>query len=141
MYRPRRDRRGPVEGLHRPRAEASLSPRLSRLARPLCPWYVTAHAVERYMEIRRHQRREKGRALIPAVELSFKDASRELIEYAAATWQLYEGTDKTPTITRTGAYQYRGGRPLRLHLIVSMSVRPEGRKPQLVDVILPMRQR
>lgn len=101
-----------------------------------CPWYVTAHAVRRYMAIRQEPLHRKGRAPVPGVSLSFDDASDELIEYAAATWQRYDAsTDLEPRITRTGAYQYRGPGPLRLSLVVVMERRPEGPKPQLVDVV------
>jgi len=102
-----------------------------------CPWYVTAHAVRRFMAIRTQSLHRKGRPPVPGVTLSFDDASDELIEYAAATWQRYQVADPPiePRITRTGAYQYRGPGPLRLTLIVSMERRPEGSKPQLVDVL------
>ena len=89
-----------------------------------CPWYVSAYAVRRYQEAARRS------------DVSFDVASDELIEYCAAAWARYQ-TDpsRKPSVTRTGAYQYRGPGPLRLGLIVSMEVRPEGPKPQLVDVI------
>lgn len=103
-----------------------------------CPWYVSAAAVRRYMEIRRTPLRRSDRAEVPGVELSFDDASDELLEYAAATWQRYQADPaRRPTITRTGAYQYRGPGPLRLGLVVVMERRPEGPKPQLVDVVPP----
>jgi hypothetical protein len=93
----------------------------SLIAMAECPWYVTAAAVRKYVAVTRSS-------------LSFDDASDELIEYAAATWQRYQGTDREPKIGRTGAYMYRGPGPLRLTLLVSMERRPEGPKPQLVDV-------
>ncbi len=101
-----------------------------------CPWYVTAAAVRRFIEIRRTELRRRGRAPVPGVALAFDDASDKLIEYAAATWQRYEAEpEREPKITRTGAYAYRGPGPLRLTLIVAMERRPEGPKPQLVDVL------
>lgn len=101
-----------------------------------CPWYVSAAAVRRYIEIRAQPLYRSGRAPVPGVVLSFDVASDELIEYAAVTWQRYQANpDREPSITRTGAYQYRGPGPLRLGLVVSMASRPEGSKPQLVDVI------
>ena len=101
-----------------------------------CPWYVSAAAVRRYMEIRAQPLYRTGRAPVPGVVLSFDAASDDLIEYAAATWQRYQADPvRQPRITRTGAYQYRGPGPLRLGLVVSMDRRREGSKPQLVDVI------
>jgi hypothetical protein len=101
-----------------------------------CPWYVTAHAVRQYMRIRAQPLHRKDRAPVPGVTLSFDDASDALIEYAAETWQRYQADPaRAPSITRTGAYQYRGPGPLRLTLVVSMERRPEGPKPQVVDVV------
>lgn len=86
-----------------------------------CPWYVSAAAVRKYMAIARRA--------------DFDNASDELIEYCARTWQAYEGSDRQPKITRTGLYEYVGPRPWRLALTVVMDRRPEGGpKPQLVDV-------
>lgn len=107
------------------------------MSRVECPWYVTAHAVRRYQEIRRAPFHPgEGRAVVPGVDLSFDDASDALIQYAAETWQRYLAEpDRKPRVTRTGAYAYRGPRPLRLQLIVSMERRSEGPKGQVVDVI------
>jgi hypothetical protein len=107
-----------------------------------CPWYVSAAAVRRYIEIRRQPlHRGRGRRSVPGVELSFDEASDVLIEYAAQTWQRYLAEpDRQPKITRTGAYLYRGPGPLRLSLIVSMEQRSEGPKGQVVDV-LPTHER
>lgn len=103
---------------------------------PECPWYVSAAAVRRYMEIRRQPLRRKDRPPVPGVSLTFDDASDELIEYADATWQRYlQNPDLEPKINHTGAYQYRGPGPLRLTLIVSMERRPEGPKGQVVDLL------
>lgn len=102
-----------------------------------CPWYVSAHAVRAYQNIiRRPMHQGQGRPVVPGVDLSFDDASDRLIEYAAETWQRYlANPDRQPQISRTGAYIYRGPRPHRLQLVVSMSIRPEGPKGQLVDVV------
>ena len=95
-----------------------------------CPWYITAHAVRRWLEITRR----------PAGEAHFEDARIELVALAADTWARYEQAHREPRITRTGAYQYRsaytqiGRSRTKVDLIVSMEVRPEGPKPQLVDV-------
>jgi hypothetical protein len=89
-----------------------------------CPWYVSAHAVRRYQQ------------LVPAAPRDFDDASDELIGHCAAIWQRYEiNRDLKPGITRTGAYTYRGGLPLRLQIVVLMGRRPEGPKGQVVDVV------
>lgn len=94
-----------------------------------CPWYVSAHAVRKYQQ------------LVPAAPRDFDDASDELIDRAAQCWERYRSNPELePRITRTGAYTYReagsdrGGRR-RLRFVVSMSIRSEGDKPQLVDVI------
>lgn len=101
-----------------------------------CPWYVSAAAVRRYMEIRRTPLHRRDRAPVLGVVLAFDDASDELLGYAAATWARYEASaDLKPKITRTGAYVYRGPGPLRLGLVVEMERRPEGPKPQVVDVV------
>jgi hypothetical protein len=87
-----------------------------------CPWYVSRNAVIQYQAL--------------GGPPDFDDASDALIEYAAETWRRYqESPDRKPGVTRTGAYRYRGPGPLRLQLIVSMEVRAEGDKPQLVDVV------
>jgi hypothetical protein len=88
---------------------------------PTCPWYVSAHAVRRYIELTRSS-------------LSFDDASDALIELCARTWAHHQTTGKQPTISRTGAYVYRTPRPERLKLVVSTTPRPEGPKDQVVDV-------
>lgn len=101
-----------------------------------CPWYITVAAVKRYMTIRARPLRRKGRPDVPGVILTFDDASDALIQYAAETWQRYLDTpEMEPRITHNGAYQYRGPGPLRLSLIVSMTRRSEGPKPQVVDVL------
>lgn len=89
-----------------------------------CPWYVSAHAVRRYQ------------ALGGAAGKSFDDASDELIERCAEVWQRYQANpDLAPRIGRTGAYIYRGPGNGRVEVLVSMERRPEGDKPQVVDVI------
>ena len=74
---------------------------------------------------------------------SFDDASDDLIDLCARTWKRYltpvEG-DATgrllqPATSKTGAYIYRGPPPLRLRFVVAMGRRPEGEKPQVVDVL------
>jgi hypothetical protein len=89
-----------------------------------CPWYVSAAAVRRYQQ------------LVPAAPRNFDDASDELIEECAEIWARYQrNPDLKPAITKTGAYTYRGGEPLRLRVVVSMARREEGAKPQVVDVV------
>ncbi len=88
-----------------------------------CPWYASAHAVRRYIEV-------------TGSKLSFDDASDELIAYCSRAWLRYQGTDRQPKVARSGgAYVYRGPGPHRLGLVVVMERRPEGPKPQLVDVL------
>lgn len=92
-----------------------------------CPWYVTAHAVDRWCALR-HLDAPRGSA-------AWDDASDALIEYAARCWANYQAhPERTPRLTNTGAYVYRGPRPGQYRLVVSMERRPEGPKPQLVDV-------
>lgn len=87
-----------------------------------CPWHVTTHAVQRFQE------------LVPEASRSFEGARDELIDLAASIWHRYESNPElAPTITRTGAYQYRGPSPLRLVVIVGKA--PAGGKPPLVDVV------
>jgi hypothetical protein len=101
----------------------------------ICPWYITAHAVRRWLEITSR----------PAGEAHFEDARIELVQLAADTWARYErerpdGSAPEPKLTRTGAYSYRSaytrvkGQRTQVDLIVSMERRPEGPKPQLVDI-------
>jgi hypothetical protein len=74
--------------------------------------------------------------LVPAAPREFDDASDELISECAAVWARYQkNADLAPKITRTGAYVYRGGMPLRLQVVVAMGRRDEGAKPQVVDVV------
>jgi hypothetical protein len=82
-----------------------------------CPWFITGHAVRRYQE------------LVSTAAADFPAARDELIEVAAAIWERYQrNPDLKPTTTRTGAYHYRGGLPLRLQVIVSPRL-------ELVDVV------
>ena len=94
---------------------------------PLCPWYVSAHAVRRYV-------------VLTGSRLAFDDASDELIERAAACWRRYTGNPAlAPAVSKTGAYVYReAGHDRvrrRLRFVVEMDRRPEGPKPQVVDVV------
>lgn len=97
---------------------------------PNCPWYVSAHAVRRYMDA----------MLSAGRRLSFDRASDELIDYCARTWhQRYASGERQPGTTKTGARVYRGGRPLRAQMIVSIAERSEGALAQVVDVIVDER--
>jgi len=92
-----------------------------------CPWYVTALAVDRFAAL-------LGRPAARGTS-EWDILSDELVEQCALIWGRYErNQDLAPRTTRTGAYQYRGPGPLRLSVIVSMERRPEGPKPQVVDV-------
>jgi hypothetical protein len=86
------------------------------------PWHVTAHAVERYQEIVPHAARE------------FDLARVELVALSAEIWGRYLAKPElAPTITKSGAYQYRGPGPLRLVVVVAKA-RGTG-KPAMVDVV------
>ena len=99
------------------------------------PWYVTAYAVQRYIEARRVPLRRKGRATVAGVALDFADAIIELQAYATATWQRHLGPPpRPPALTRTGAFVYRGPGPLRLHLVISPPT-PHEPLGQLIDVV------
>jgi len=90
-----------------------------------CPWHITAYAVERYQ------------ALVPQAARDFEAARDELVELAAGIWERYErNRELSPTVTRTGAYQYRGGLPLRL-VVVVVAAPDAGAfgQWQLVDVV------
>ena len=88
----------------------------------MCPWRITARAVERFQ------------ALVPQASRDFDEARAELVGLAAGVWERYErNPDLKPAITRTGAYQYRGPLPLRLAVVVAMNRAPES--PALVDVV------
>jgi hypothetical protein len=83
---------------------------------------VTVHAVRRYQD------------LVPEAAREFDDARAELIELAAAIWHRYESNPSLePSITRTGAYQYRGPGPLRMVVVVGRAA-GDG-KPPIVDVV------
>lgn len=90
----------------------------------ICPWHITVRAVERYQ------------ALVPQASRDFEAARDELVELAAAIWDRYErNLGLAPTVTRTGAYQYRGPLPLRLVVVVVMAKPETSGKAQLVDVV------
>lgn len=91
------------------------------MTRKPCPWYVSATAVRKYMQI--------------AGARDFDDASDELIDLCAEVASRYaEQPDRKPRVTPSGLLVYRGPKPLRLQIIVSVTPRPEGPKPQVVDV-------
>jgi len=97
------------------------------------PWYVSGYVVHRWLAITRRD------------ESHYADALVELQQLARATMDRYErprddGSLPEPRVTRTGAYQYRSaytrirGVRTQVDFIVSMKVRAEGPKPQLVDI-------
>ncbi len=86
-----------------------------------CPWYITAHAVRRYLAI-------VGRADDDGPE--FDRAEEELMQVAIDT----VGSGRQPRRLGSGLLQYRGPKPRRLMMVVSDAERPEGPLPQLVDV-------
>lgn len=91
---------------------------------PDCPWYISAHAVRRYLSLvgREDNEREFARGETELMAM----AERVMVNVAS-------GASK-PREIRPGLLHYRGPRPLRLGLRVSIERRPEGDKPQLVDV-------
>lgn len=97
---------------------------MTRTSRP-CHWYVSAHAVRRWQSVCRTAPRD------------FDDASDALIEICADIWwERYAASDRTPKVTRTGAYLYESGLTHgRIRLVVSQERRDEGRKQQVVDVL------
>jgi hypothetical protein len=86
------------------------------------PWYISARAVTEYLAIT--DRDSDGE------DAAFFRAEQELA--ALATKIVAAG--KTGKELDSGAYQFRGGKPLRLRLIVSYERRDEGDLPQLVMV-------
>ncbi len=87
------------------------------------PWHITARAVRRYQEV------------VPEASRDFDDAREELVALAGGIWTRYErNQDLAPSVTRTGAYQYRGGLPLRLLVVVTSD-------RQMVDVVCSERRR
>lgn len=85
------------------------------------PWYITAAACRDYMAI----------TGLPDTEAGFAAAEDALIELASAT----VASGRVPAPMRSGALRYRGPRPARLTLIVTVDPRPEGPLPQLVRVM------
>lgn len=81
-------------------------------------WYLSAKAVREYLAILGRADDDGGP--------EWGRAERELAALCEAAHLV--GT------TRGGLQRWRTGRPLRLTLVVSTSVRPEGPLPQLVGV-------
>ena len=77
-------------------------------------WYITAHAVERYMHVRRFP------------EPDFARAERELLALAPSA--------KLRQTDTQGRELYRSGMPLQLRWVVSHAQRVEGPLPQVVWV-------
>jgi len=104
-----------------------IEPREKATPMPPCPWYVSAHAVDRYAAL-------LGRPVARG-SAAWDAASDELIEQCALVWARYlKDPTLAPSVTKTGAYQYRGPRPLRISIVVSMARREEGATGQVVDV-------
>lgn len=91
------------------------------------PWYISAHAVRRYLALVRRPVVDDGP--------EFTRAERALAEMAAQVVEDVRAGIKRPREIRPGLLKYRGPRPLRLGLMVSTEPRPEGPLPQLVDVL------
>jgi hypothetical protein len=88
-----------------------------------CPWYISVHAVKRYLHLMGRPIVEDGRG--------FEKAEEELMQMAIET----VASDRVPKQLRAQhLLQYRGPAPQRLQFIVSSVIREEGALPQLVDV-------
>ena len=87
------------------------------------PWYITTRAVSDYLTV-------LGRDPDSVDDDAWYQAESELISMAEET----VASGRRPKRMRTGAWRYRGPRPLRLSLIVVDEPRPEGPLPQLVRV-------
>jgi hypothetical protein len=85
------------------------------------PWYISARAVREYLAI-------LGRA---ETDEAFLAAEGELIDITTRVVERQAEPRELPS----GLLQYRGGRPLRLRLVVSTEARPEGPARQLVSVL------
>ena len=85
------------------------------------PWYISARAVREYLAV-------VGR---PQTEEAFFAAEQELVDITTRVVERQAEPRELPS----GLLQYRGGRPLRLRLIVSNEQRPEGPARQLVSVL------
>lgn len=85
------------------------------------PWYISARAVHEYLDI-------VGR---PRTDEVFFAAEHELVDITTRVVERGAEARELPS----GLLQYRGGRPLRLRLIVSTEARPEGPARQLVSVL------
>lgn len=83
------------------------------------PWYISASAVRDYLQITRQPVVDHGP--------EFASAEKELIAICE------KASEKRPRRLFNGQLQYRGGRPLRLRLIVSEQ--SEGPLPALVQVL------
>lgn len=80
-------------------------------------WYITQHALERYMHLRRYD---------DDADEDFERAERELLELMPTA--RYRATDSL------GRQLWRSGRPLQLRWVVSVAKRREGELPQVVWV-------
>lgn len=85
------------------------------------PWYISARAVREYLAI-------LGRT---ETDEAFFAAEDELVEISTRVVERGTAGRELPS----GLRQYRGGRPLRLRLVVSTEARPEGPAHQLVSVL------
>lgn len=92
-----------------------------------CPWYISAYAVQRYLALT-HQP-------IVTAGPEWGRAERELMKIAEKVAADVAAGVKQARQIKPGLVRYRGPRPLRLGLIVATDPRPEGDKPQLVDVL------
>lgn len=87
------------------------------------PWYISAAAVRDYMRIAGLSPADDG----PDWDL----AERELLRQARAIVE----AGKQGRELEANRYQFRGGKPLRLRMIVSFERKAEGDLPQLIAVL------
>lgn len=91
------------------------------------PWYVSVSAVRDYLRILGRPDVTDGPA--------FHRAEEELVAICVRAAENAARNPEGPKRTPIGLLQYRGGKPLRLRLLVAPDPREEGRLPQLVSVL------
>lgn len=91
------------------------------------PWYLSVSAVRDYLRITGGPDVTDGPV--------FHRAEEELAKICKRAAELAEAKPDGPSLSESGLLQYRGGKPLRLSLLVSPDPRAEGRLPQLVAVL------
>lgn len=96
------------------------------------PWYLSVSAVRDYLRIMGRPDATDGPV--------FHRAEEELMRICERAAELADAKPDGPSLGKSGSLLYRGGKPLRLRLLVAPDPREEGRLPQLVRV-LPAHER